>query len=102
MLIAVCFGLAALNIESRSPLAEVMYARATLTTDVHHAVFSMPLAVRRRLPAFEIEGRLLGAGVMQTQLATNVYHAVPSMLVARRRRLAAFGIEHRGSCAGAM
>ena len=61
MLLAVC-RLLALDIEIRHPSARVM--RATLVTDVDHAVPSMLTTVRRRLAALNVKARSPCAGVM--------------------------------------
>ena len=60
MLFALHCPLAVLYIERRSPLARVI--QATLDMDIHHAVFSMILAVHCRLAALDNEARHRRAG----------------------------------------
>ena len=55
----------------------------------------MLLAVRCRLAALDIEGRLFCAGVVRAALAFNVHHAAHSMLLAVRCRLATLDINAR-------
>lgn len=53
----------ALNVEGRSFRAGVV--RATLADDVHHALFSVFLAVLWRLAPLEVKVRFLRAGIMR-------------------------------------
>ena len=55
MLLAVHRRVASWNIEGRSPRAGALFTK--LAANVYHAVLSMPLTVRRRLHARDIEFR---------------------------------------------
>ena len=69
--------------------------------DVHHAIFSMLLAVHRRPAALDIKVRLLHAAIVCATFDMDVDHTVFSMLLAERRRLA-LEIEGRVLRAGIM
>ena len=70
--------------------------------NVHHTVYSMFLAIRRRLAALEVEVRLPCARVTRAAPAANVYHVALSMLATVHRDVAAFKIIPRPLRAGVM
>lgn len=71
----------ALDMIDSPPKAGVV--RATLDTDIHHALRSMLAAIRPCLVAFDIEPRRrLCAGVLRTTPVADIQHSTLSMLFA--------------------
>ena len=69
--------------------------RATVLSDVYHAVLGVFLAEGRRPAALDVEGRVLCAGVVRATIAVDVYHAVFSMFPAECRRLSSLEVKGR-------
>lgn len=93
MLPAVSSRLASINIELGRFRAGIL--QTSLTADIHHALFSMPLAVRRYLAALNSQIGGFRAGVLQTPRTADVDHTLLSMLLVVLRHLASLDIQGR-------
>lgn len=123
MLRAVRRGMGVLDFEARVFRAGVMqaklavdikYAIFSMSLSEHHysfpqrsnsivscsAIYSMLLAVRRRLAALNVEDRLFRAGVMQAKPAVDTKHDILSISLSVRHFLASLGDQARSFRAG--